>query len=177
MRRLHLAFSTLASLLLGCAPDRPLAPVGPPARAQEVRVCAGVGDELREFAGWIDPRTGDTLVAGRPLHQVVPEARYAQGQPWFERREVITILNGRPAHRYGLPRSLSPADLREPGLRKVGAFQGVDIFEVMDQEERAKKHEPPDRMHDVTRIYYVPVSPGCMFQAYLFRAYVGPFRG
>jgi hypothetical protein len=152
MRWLCPALYTLALLLPACAPDRPLAPAGPPARAQEVRVCVAVGDELRDFTGWIDPRTGDTLVAERPLRQVLPDARYAQGQGWFEKNEVIT-LRQRQFVKYGLPRSLSAADLREPGLRTVGQIHGVHAFVVK------LETGPPE-------ILYVPVDPGCLFQAY-----------
>jgi hypothetical protein len=177
MRRLHLALSTLA-LLSACAPDRPLAPAGPPARAQEVRVCAAVDGELRDFTGWIDPRTGDTLVAGRPLRQVLPDTRYAQGQPWFERREVIIVPRPyvQQAYQHGLPRSLSPDDLRDPGLRKVGTFRGVDIFETKDQDERDKV-PPQAETYGVSRVYYVLVSPACMFQPYMFEALMGRVRG
>ncbi|HEX8697071.1 MAG TPA: hypothetical protein VF746_31925 [Longimicrobium sp.] len=158
MRRLHLTFFALALLLPACAPDRSLAPVGPPARAREVRVCAAVDGELREFSGWIEPGTGDTLVAGRPLREVIPNYVYAAGQRWFERDEPITVGNRRVT-KYGMLRSLSSADLRDPGLRLSVTYQGVDVFEFRDR-------VPGD-------VYYVPVSPGCIFQPYGIQATIG----
>ncbi|HEX8697072.1 MAG TPA: hypothetical protein VF746_31930 [Longimicrobium sp.] len=174
--------AALAILLPALALARPPAPFGPPSRAQEVRVCATVGDELRELPASIDPATGDTLVSGKPLREVVPEARYAQGQPWFERREAVPVpVSGasytRRAVQWGLPRSLSPSDLREPGFRRVGTFQGVDIFEPKDQESRIRNEPQPAELHGITRSYYVPVSAGCLFQQYYNEVDVGPVRG
>lgn len=166
MHRLRLALSTLAVLLPACALDRPLAPAGPPARAQEVRVCAAVGDELRDFIGWIDPHTGDTLVAGRPLRDVIPATEYAEDQRWFEEHEVVRVAPHPYRYmKYGLPRSLSPSDLREPGLRWVGKVRGVDVFVERDQKEMRNA------------VIYVAFSAGCIFQPYEDTALYGPVRG
>jgi hypothetical protein len=172
----------LLLLLHAHAPGRPPAPTGSPARAQEVRVCALVGDELRELRGSIDPATGDTLVAGKPLREALPDANYALGQPWYERREAVPVpVPGasytRRAVQWGLPRSLSPDDLRDPGFRRVGTFQGVDIFEPKDQESRVRNEPRSNDLHGVTRTYYVPVSAGCMFQHYHHEIDVGGVRG
>jgi hypothetical protein len=181
MRRTSIA--ALAILLPTLALARPPAPAGPPARAQEVRICAAVGDELRELPGRIDPATGDTLVEGRPLREALPVARYASGQPWFERREGVRVpvpgaSDTRWAVQWGLPRALSPDDLRDPGFQRVGTFQGIDIFEPKDQESRVRNEPPPaHEPHGITRIYYVPVSAGCLFQQYHHAILVGGVRG
>lgn len=175
-------FGSLILLLPARASDAPSASAGPPVGLQEVRICAAVGDELRELPASIDAATGDTLVAGKPLREALPEARYASGEPWFERREALPVpvpgaSHTRRALLWGLPRSLSPDDLRDPGFRRVGTFRGVDVFEPKDQESRVRNEPPSNELHGITRTYYVPVSAACLFQQYNHAADVGGVRG
>lgn len=155
-----------AALLAACAPDRPLALDAPAPGARHVRVCGAVNGGLVALDGFVDPRTGDTLVAGRPLKQVFSDAAHAAGEEWFAANEPVTI-RGQRAVKYGLSASLSDSALANPGFRGVGNQRGVEIFERKDQ----------TRIECSGANYYVPVTRGCVFQVYQVMAQCGPVRG
>ncbi len=121
----------------------------PERRAPEQRVALCVVRERRieMMEGVIDPETGDSLLAGRPWREVHSErtAPYAAHNPWYiSGRGLLPPGRQFPMDKYGLPRVLTPGD-----LRYWGEYEGVPVF--VEAENGAT-------MPDVA---YVPVRPGC----------------
>ena len=81
----------LPATALAQSPASMAAPAGMPAGAQQVRLCAAVDGKLRDFAGWVDAATGDTLVdGGRRFREAYP-ARYAADQAWYQSRGWLPL--------------------------------------------------------------------------------------
>jgi hypothetical protein len=152
----------LALMLLGCAPASRTA-VAPPAAkvteatrdrstsgSQPLTVCVVQDGMLVDLVVTYEGR--DTLVDGRPFrdaHPVTPPM-YAAGADWFVRMDPI-VFNGRRYPAYGnarvLPRSL---------LTRVGYHSGTPLFAERDTGNNG-----------VVAVLYVPIRPGCVFQAYM----------
>ena len=148
----------LGLLLTACAPDVPLAPPSAASGSQAIRLCS-YADEVRELSGWIDARTGDTLVAGRPIGDAIPVNTYVSkserlGNIHFQYHFSI----------YAQPR---PLDARD--LRRVGEFQGVSVYRAARDLERGE----PLR----NGVIYLPAGPGCLFQPYQDESVYGEVRG
>lgn len=142
------------------APPPPPAPA--PARLDSVRTCAVRGGELVEVAGVINWATTDTLVGGKPFSNVFPlTAEYAGVAAWFVNNEPFDYRGEICLLKYGLPRTLRPAGLK----RAPAAHRGVPMFIEADDDERR-----PD-------VVYLPVTPGCWFQAYQWELVIRPCRG
>jgi hypothetical protein len=147
------------------------APAEMPAGARQVRLCAAVDGKLRDFTGWVDPATGDTLVdGGRRFREAYP-ARYAADEEWYQSRGRLP-LPGTGYVPYGLPRPLSSEDLRQPGLERAHTVQGVEVFAILPR--HAERNTAPV-WHPET--LYVPVDSGCNFQPYRSLALIGRVRG
>lgn len=127
--------------------------------AASVGVCVVRDGALSEVPAEYDPRTGDTIVAGRPFAEVYPASTppYAAGADWYASGGMV-VFERRRYVRYGLPRVV-PAD----SLRRVGEFRGIPLF--------------AEDASAAFRFVYVPVRPGCEFQPYWFAATVGEVRG
>ncbi len=171
--RAPIAILALATLLPACAMERSASPDAPPAGARAVRLCAAVDGRLREMEGWIDPATGDTLVAGGRFRDRFP-AEYAAGRPWFERGEMLPSRAGRyrPA---GGPRGLSERE-RAKGLEVAHRVDGIDVFATLPRHEdrlRSTGDEDPWSPEPL----YVPVGAGCLFQQYQDPSDIGSVPG
>lgn len=172
--RARLPILAACLLLPACGMERSPSFTAPPVGARTVRLCGAVEGKLRDFTGWIDPATGDTLVSGRRFRDVFP-AKYAGGRPWFERRETLSghLVRYRP---YGLPRTLAPGDLKQPGLELAHTLDGIEIFATLP------RHADRDRARRTGGLWspemlYVPVHAGCVFQVYEDPSDIGEVRG
>lgn len=171
------AFVLLLAALAACAPARPAPPppapppsvrttaAPPPApapvRLDSVRTCAVKGGELVEVAAVINWATTDTLVDGKPFSNVHPlTAEYAGVAEWFVNNEPFDYRDEICLLKYGLPRTLRPAE-----VKRASAHRGVPMFIEADDDVRR-----PD-------VVYLPVTPGCWFQAYQWELVIRPCRG
>jgi ABC-type phosphate transport system substrate-binding protein len=129
------------------APEPPAPPA--PATLTTVRVCLVREARMERVEAEVDPATGDTTVAGRTFLQAYPvTSEYASQARWYWDNVPITF-DGRRYIKLGLPRVLEPSEV-EP----IGSYAGIAVFA-----EPRRQLGPADRL-------YVPVSPGCTFQAY-----------
>jgi hypothetical protein len=145
--------ASLAAAALGAALLASLSPAtaqnATPAGSDSLRVCVLVGDSLRELPATIDPATGDTLVGGKRFPAAFGKGRgYAESAPWYSARSWLVI--GKRRHEKILqPRLIAPGLLAPAGRQK-----GVPLFVAAGDDVAGP------------RFYYVPVRPGCVFQAY-----------
>lgn len=141
-------------------------PAHPPAESgmeQRVGLCVVREREIVVIEGAVDPETGDSLLAGRPWREVHSEQRspYAAANPWYiSGRGLLPPGRRYPMDKYGLPRVLSPGD-----LRYWGEYEGIPVF---------VEAGPIGAVPDVA---YVPVRPGCEFHPYLQVTSYGAVRG
>jgi hypothetical protein len=165
----------LPATALAQSPASRAVPAGMPAGAQQVRLCAAVDGKLRDFAGWVDAATGDTLVdGGRRFREAYP-ARYAADEEWYQSRGQLP-LPGTGYVPYGLPRPLSSEDLRQPGLERAHTVQGVEVFATLPRHaEERQMRKTGGVWHP--EMLYVPVDSGCNFQPYRSLALIGSVRG
>jgi hypothetical protein len=169
--RARLPLLALSLLLPACGMERSASLTAPPVGAKTVRLCAAVDGKLRDFTGWVDPETGDTLVAGRRFREVFP-AEYAGDQSWYDSTRAHNLSREPFWISYGRSRTLESGDLATPGLRRVGRVGNVDAFAVNGGEERPGgtgmlRHE----------VVYLPVHAGCVFQPYMSIVDTGGVRG
>ena len=142
----------LALASAGCA-ARP--PAEPP---RLVATCILRDGGLVPVAAELDPRTGDTLVAGRPFAAAHPRTdEYAQGRGWFAANEPMRLY-GYPYLKYG-PERRVPID----SIRPLTAYRGTSVF--ADTGALTPSH-----------LLYVPVRPGCVFQPYVRQLGPAPVR-
>jgi hypothetical protein len=119
------------------------------------------GTTLTDVDAVYMPSTGDTLVVvqgqRRPFAQVYPATAptYAAGATWFINNDAV-MFNNREFVRYGVPRVISPAE-----LQRVGDYRGVGLW------AQTGATTPYD-------VVYVPIRPGCEFQAYQARTQLRP---
>jgi hypothetical protein len=144
---------------LGCAPASSThglpspgrSPSGdmPTAGTDSLVGCVIVDGKVRGVQASRDPSTGELMVGNIPLLTAYPVTSppYASGAEWYENNEPITFRDHRYP-KYGMPRTVPPE-----ALRRVGYFRGVPLF----AEPQIPAREGP---------LYVPVEPGCVFQAY-----------
>ena len=149
-----------ASVMAASAAPRSLAAQDDP-RPDASLICLVVDGELAELPMEVDPRTGDTLVAGRPLDEMtsgIPSPYLSEAEWRFE--EPTVTFQGRRLVTYGTPRVMPPAD-----LRRVGEYRGIPIF--------GERNDASAR-----RLWiYLPLQPGCVFQPFVDTANVGEVRG
>jgi hypothetical protein len=163
MNRISLSLLGLA-LAGACAHNRPAASGPPPPPTAEERyatlpdttVC--VVDRttrrgLRPLDAKVEP-SGQVvvLVSGRvqtleDLHPISPAAGYAAREAWVTAGTQLTI-QGRRYEKVGPPR-LIPLEQ----LERSGEYRSIPLFSD-------PKDTPPPRA------FYVPLRPGCVFQAY-----------
>ena len=152
------------------------APAEMPADARQVRLCAAAADgRLRDFTGWVDPATGDTLVDGRRRFREAYPARYAADEAWYQSRDRLPLRGTRYVP-YGLPRPLSSEDLRQPGLERAHTVQGVEVFATLPRHAEERRMRKTGGLWN-REILYVPVDSGCNFQPYRDPADIGRVRG
>ncbi len=175
MNRISLA-ARLAAVLAGsavaaCRPAAPPLP-GPapapavPAATRESTIiadpamsCVVQGGRIFQVEIEYRSATSDSLVNGRPFHEVFPlTAEYASTARWYHANEPIVVA-GRRYIKYGLPRILGTRD-----VMLVGSYQGVSVFA-----------EPPSAGR--TEIIYLPIEVGCMFQPYQVGHFGAAVRG
>jgi hypothetical protein len=169
----------LATALCGCARTRPPAtptpaPAAPPQAPSAADstllhgtvivdpawVCVVKNGTMANVDVEFNPHTGDTTVAGRPLHDAYPmTSEYAAAAPWYKRGQPVVFANHRLVQ-YGLPRVLGVGD-----VVPVGTYQGVTVFAEPTMDVRY-----PD-------VIYLPVDPQCIFQPYMYQATTGAVRG
>lgn len=137
------AFALLFLVVAGCATR-----VGPEP-SSPFRLCLLRGGELAEVDAEYRPRTGDTLVAGKPLARALSAAVHAGRAPWFLANETITFSGGHYIL-YGAP-GRQPAG----ALLRVGEHRGVGVYVPAKGQDRSP--------HPAI---YIPVGPTCEFQLY-----------
>jgi hypothetical protein len=147
--RASLAAAALGAALLA-SPSPAAAQEAATAGPDSLRVCVLVGDSLREVPATRDAATGDTLVAGgRRFREAYPAGKgYAEGATWYAATSRL-VIGKRRHEKIGQPRLIAPGL-----LALAGHHEGVPLF----VEAGADVTVPP--------FYYVPVRPGCVFQAY-----------
>jgi hypothetical protein len=170
----RISFATMAAVVLAAtviAACRPAAvPPPPPAPAPAVAPAAAEAPVVRRDSTMIvDPAmacvvqggrifevevqyrsaTSDSLVNGRPFHEVYPiTSEHAASARWYANNEPI-LFAGHRYVKYGLPRVLGQAD-----VVLVGNVQGVSAF------------AQPLAPGTIADVIYLAVDVGCMFQAY-----------
>ena len=162
--RARLPLLAFALLLPACGMERSPSLMAPPVGAQTVRLCAAVDGKLRDFTGWIDPATGDTMVSGRRFRDVFP-AEYAGTQGWFAKQAPLPFSHLQRYRPYGLPRSLSPEDLRSPGAELAHRVDGIEMFATLPRHAERERAQKTREMYQ-EEILYLPVHAGCVFQPY-----------
>lgn len=140
------------------------APPPPPSTAAAAnttafRYCVVRDGQLAEVEAIYDPARADTLIGGQPVALAHPADAppYASGASWFIGNESVAF-SGRRFNKYGLPRRISPRD-----LRPVGDYRGVPIFATRDSRD--------------DQVLFVPIRSGCEFQAYQDEGTYGAVRG
>lgn len=164
------------SLLMGTArpfvamappPPPPPVEVLPPVAApieETIRVCVVQGTQVTEIDAIRSLTRGDTMVMvggeRRSFASVHPASApgYAAGSGWYINNEAITVANRRYV-RYGLPQVIAGNRLSH-----AGDFGGVVVF---TETGSATPHA----------VLYMPLRPGCEFQAYQLQTAVGGVRG
>lgn len=148
----------------GAAPLLLLAALGcgvrpAPEPLRPIRTCALQGRVLAEIYAEVDPRTGDTVVAGYyPFGRVFPRTRaYGERHDWFTSHEPIRLY-GHVYLKYGSERPLRP-----DSIRPLTEYRGVPVF--ADTGALTPSH-----------LLYVPVRPGCVFQPYIQQLGPAPVR-
>ncbi|HYR08307.1 MAG TPA: hypothetical protein VEQ60_11080, partial [Longimicrobium sp.] len=103
--------------------------------------------------------SGDTTVGGRPFAQVYADTgQYAAGHEWYRNNESIDYDPQNVCYvKYYVPRYVA-----RDSLVRVGEWRGVAVFRM-----RSDDPEIPGGL-------YVPDRPGCVFQAYQYRASAPP---
>ena len=144
------------------APPPPVAmgPAASSAAPSAIRYCVVRDGQLAEVEATYDAARADTMIGGQPVAMAYPADAlpYAAGTAWFINHEPLAMGNSRYI-KYGLPRRLSPRD-----LRPAGEYRGVPLFTDAS-------------MPGNTDIYYVPVRSGCEFQPYQNTTQMGSVRG
>lgn len=163
MNRTFLAATLLAAA--ACAPPPPPPPAAPPEPSLEERYAAMpdttvcVVDRttrrgLRELAAKRHPERGVVLlISGElqqldELHPVGIVAGYAAREPWVVAGEPVPLLSRR-YERVG-PERLIPLSQ----VQQVTEYRAIPVF--------ADPNDPTP-----PRAIYVPMRPGCVFQAYV----------
>jgi hypothetical protein len=144
--------------------DAPALPRAQETTQERVSVCVVHERQIVMVEGVIDPPTGDSLIAGRPWREVHSEQRapYAAANPWYlSGRGLLPPGRQYPMDKYGLPRVLSPSD-----LRYWGEYEGVPAFVEVGTDTAS-----------MPEVAYVPVRPGCEFQPYMQVSNYGAVRG
>lgn len=138
-------------------------PPPPPAPERATTICLFTDGDLRDVAAIHFPLTGETMVAvngeRRPIAEVYPEMDFlAAGAELAERDEPITF-GDREYLKFGLPRTVSPAE-----VTRAGEFQGVSIF------HDAGAESPPE-------VIYIPLASGCTAQPFQRQELVRQVQG
>ena len=139
----------------------PPPPPPPPPAENAIRVCVVQGTTLTDVNAIYRPTMGDTLVdqAGtrRPFSSVyaATSPTYAGGATWFINNDVVRF-NNRDYVRFGVPRVITPAE-----LTRAGEFQGTGVW-------------TENAAGAAANVIYVPIRPGCEFQAYQVRESIQP---
>lgn len=166
------------------AQPKPVTP--PPPVETPVSVCAidpGAPGGTRTLSAMFRPATGDTLVNGTPLAQVVSAVVTAPKTDWYVAGKPLSVTVGRRLYQYvtyGGPRLVSRGD-----IVMLGTVKGLPVFaarsDIADfwNDWQAAMREASSaelvpflkahpalatRFQDVT-VLYVPLRPtGCIFQ-------------
>ena len=126
-----------------------------------IQVCVVQGNQLVDVPAIARPTMRDTLVmqGGQrvPFSTAYPATGpgYAGGQTWFINNETIRF-NNREYLKYGVPRGITPAQ-----LSRTGETQGGGVW----TETGAGATQNG---------IYVPIRPGCEFEAYQPREVLRP---
>jgi hypothetical protein len=137
----------------------PLAVAPRPPAAAMVEICVVHGGRVREVTARVDPETGDTTFAGRPLAEAFAgEGPYAGERAFFAAQEPVA-LNGRQYVRSGIPRTLG-----EREALPAGEVMGIPAFTVGSGA-------------GVPEVLFLPVGPGCVFQPYQLQEAAAAVRG
>lgn len=148
-----------ASAVAACRPAAPPLPAQAPAPAvpatpapaiiaDPALACVVQGGRIFTVEVQYRSATNDSVVNGRPLHEVYPlTAEHAATARWYHAHEPITFAGHRYT-RYGLPRVLGSSD-----VVRVGNVQGVSVFAEPSADARPY-------------VIYLPVEVGCIFQPY-----------
>ena len=160
-RRLLHGIRIAAAIWIALAVPRTLAGQDHPP-ADTARYCLIVDGELADLPVEVDPRTGDTLVAGRRLDEVMRAAPspYFNLAEWRFEEPMVTV-GGRRYVSYGVPRVMPASE-----MVRVGEYRGLPLFASRRME---------DDEDDAVR--FLATRPGCEFQLFWYAPYVGSVRG
>lgn len=155
MRVVMLAVVVCAGCYLPCpraaAPPPAAGPPGigtAPLSMHQPRVCVLRDGRLALVDAEYRTREGDTVYQGVPFSRAFPlGGGYALPHEWYRRGEPIEI-RGRPYAKYGTTSHFLPEE-----LARAGEYRGVPLF--VDAGDSGLPY------------VYLPVRPGCEFQAYM----------
>lgn len=128
---------------------------------RRIRTCVMEDGMPREVTVQYNTVTGDTIMNERPLAEAYPlTAAFAAEAPWFVDHLPIAVDGYTYVH-YALPRILSPGEIVPLGR----SYQGVPLYG-----EPGEQRVPPS-------VIFVPLRPGCEFQAYQWDLVSAGVRG
>lgn len=134
----------------------PAPPAAPPAPVENaIRVCVVQNGMLTDVDAMYRPATGDTLVMSggqrRPFGTVygTMAPSYAGAESWFINNETVRF-NNRDYVKFGVPRIITPSE-----LSRSGDVNGIGVWTQAGETSQ--------------NVVYVPIRPGCEFQAYQAR--------
>jgi hypothetical protein len=152
-----------ASIAFGLTAVRPLAAQHDSQSSRpDSTLCVVMNGELVELPMEVDAQTGDTLIGGRTLDEVMLTAPspYFNMAAWRFEEPMVTI-DGRRYVSYGLPRVMPASE-----MVRVGEYRGLPLFASRRME---------DDEDDAVR--FLATRPGCEFQLFWYAPYVGSVRG
>ena len=123
-----------------------------------LEICVVENGELRAVIVRYNASTADSTYEGRPFSEAFPAIGYAAGAPWYIHNEGISVGEHRYV-KYGTRRILAVGE-----VTRVGEYRGVPVFAEPDAPATAE-------------VVYVPVRPGCEFQAYQLDLRTSSVRG
>jgi hypothetical protein len=123
--------------------------------SDSVLLCAVRDGVLVGVQAEVNSLTGDTLIEGRPVAEVMdPEQPpYAGTTAWHRGFEPIIVRGYQYPTEGSLPRHILPYELRSD---PIDYFKGIPVF----------VEAGVDHIEEDGGVYYVLVSPDCRFQPY-----------
>jgi hypothetical protein len=127
----------------------------------QISLCAVRDGRLLAVPGVVDGASGDTLVEGRPVAEVLPadQPPYAGKTTWYAKYEPV-IYDGR---RF-LTEGYQPRRLASGEIEPVGEWRGVPLFAEAGAGRKG------------ISVLYILLSPDCMFQPYPYMNETGSVR-
>lgn len=125
-----------------------------------VTLCTVRGHRVVQIAASVDAATGDTLIDGRPIPEVISATQppYIAQAEWYRKGEPV-LFRGREWITDGYP----AIRLQASDAEYIGEYRGAPIFQEVEQHRTGK--------------IYLLLSPACLFQPFDSHDGERPTRG